>query len=165
MSYKDSPWARTLIAFDVDGIFKQDSKESDYVKGPIDPVEVLLKFHDKHFNLCCIVSPSPYYPKNKDGSSMFPIYAKEASVTMRHKNLLDAVEDTLVKPDIKLYISDNGDHKEAKKAGFIYVDVNDFKNMLSEHPSYPSNMGDLVEETFDDIKAEEEQESKYYDKI
>jgi len=154
------PWARTMIAFDVDGIFKQDSKESEYVKGPLDPTKVKVMYDDGHFNTCVIVSPSPYFPCDNAGKSLFKRYCKESSNTYRHKNLLDAVDDCMVKPDIKIYVSDNGDVAEARKAGFLYCDVKDFVAMMEGKPNYPSNMNDLVEKTFDDIKNEEEYYAK-----
>ena len=123
---------RTLIAFDVDGIFQQKEEDSQYVKGPLDPRDIEVAFNDNFNCTCMIVSPSPYYPRKNDKTSLFDRHCEWESNTMRWKNLVDCVKSCMVKPDIRIYVSDNGDVKEAKKAGFIYVDVNDFKHMMDQ---------------------------------
>jgi len=120
---------RTLICFDVDGIFEQREEESQYVKGPLDPFELRDHFCD-HDSVCMIVSPSPYFPKDINGEPLFEKHAEWESNTMRWKNLIDCQKACIVPPDIKIYVSDNGDFKEAKKAGFIYCDINDFDEMM-----------------------------------
>lgn len=119
---------KTLICFDIDGVFKQDKEESRYVNGPVDPqwVKDLLSNGD----LITLVSPSPFYPRDKDGFPMFPIFDKYPSNNYRHKNLQDSINycRTFFNPILKLYVSDNGDWKEAQKAGFVYIDAQMFAN-------------------------------------
>jgi len=157
---------RTLICFDVDGIFEQPDEESQYVKGPIDPFIVRDHFVH-HDSAVMIVSPSPYFPKDINGKPLFEKHAKWESNTMRWKNLVDCQKACMVPPDLKLYVSDNGDFKEAKKAGFIYVDVNDFEKMMYtqfhivDTPSYTrKDMNEFVKETFEEIQKGDKDETK-----
>ena len=136
---------KTIICFDVDGIFQQREEQSQYVTGPINPDYVNDNFNDKKDSICFVVSPSPYYPKGKNGEPMFSTFAQWQSNTMRWKNLVDAVDSLTVRPDVRIYVSDNGDMKEAQKAGFIYCDVMDFQKMMDEKLT-----------TFKDFPKEEE---------
>ena len=68
---------------------------------------------------------------------------------MRWKNLIDCQKACLVPPDIKIYVSDNGDFKEAQKAGFIYCDVENFEKMMYTQfhiPDTPSYKRKYLEE-------------------
>jgi len=116
---------KQIIAFDVDGIFKQDVSVSEYVDGILDAEKIDERFNDGINSKCVIVSPSPYYHK-RDGKSIWELFNKHETNDMRHQNLLDSVNSISGEIDTKIYVSDNGDYDEAKKAGFIYVDVNDF---------------------------------------
>jgi hypothetical protein len=118
-----------ILAFDIDGtlLTKEMDDEGEYMKGLI-RTEELTALSEKGFSIT-IVSPSPFYPKNKDGIPMFQMFQEWGGDTMRWKNLADA-ENYFGKADLKLYISNNGDRKEAQKAGYIYVDVNEFRDML-----------------------------------
>lgn len=105
--------------------------ESDYVRGVIN-TSSLRKLSRRA--VITMVSPSPFYPKESDGSPTFPIFANEASSTYRHSNLNDSVDyckktfgET---PTLKLYVSNNGDLEEARKAGFVYIDAVNFKEGL-----------------------------------
>ncbi len=124
----DSP-PHVLICFDTDGIFqKQDYYSKDdkiwfddaYVGGPIDPNIVkteITKFADVY-----VVSESPFYPKEKDGTPMLEIQNDQPS---RYLNLQAAYNRYWDKyeqePDAKLYVSNNGDYNEANKAEFTYI--------------------------------------------
>jgi hypothetical protein len=118
-----------LIAFDIDDTIGSKEESSEYVNGPI-PVPVLLELAKS----CVIVmvSPSPYYPKDAEGKSIFPRCCEYGSDTMRHVNLEAArqyyVNNLGMRPQLKLYVSNNGDYKEAEKAGFIYIDAVMFDN-------------------------------------
>lgn len=113
-----------LICFDTDGTIECAEENSEYISGPI-KISTLCTLQ----NYCevIIVSPSPYYPKYDDGESMFLLENEYGSDTMRHMNLLKALNRFIKahkkSPAIKLYVSNNGDYKEAQKAGFIYVDA------------------------------------------
>lgn len=129
-----------LIAFDCDGIFKcqdyysEDDKtwfEDAYVGGPIDPVIVkneITKFADVY-----VVSESPFYPKEKDGSPMLEIQNDQPS---RYLNLEAAYNKYWEKyeqePVAKLYVSDNGDYIEATKAEFTYIRHDLFMKTMEE---------------------------------
>ena len=118
-----------LICFDTDGIFqwkpwyKEDDRswfEDGYIGGPIDPEivkEEIMKFADVY-----VVSESPFYPKEEDGSPMLPVQNDEPS---RYLNLEACYNNYWEKyeqePTIKLYVSDNGDYIEATKAEFTYI--------------------------------------------
>ena len=118
-----------LICFDMDGTIECIEDKSEYISGPV-KISTLCTLA----NYCevFIVSPSPYFPKHDDGTPMFHISADYGSDTMRHVNLLRAlgvfIEAHKKSPSIKLYVSNNGDWKEAQKAGFIYVDAQMFAN-------------------------------------
>ena len=122
---------KQLIAFDVDGIFKQEQEQSEYVAGQLDAEKIDVMYNDGINSKCVIVSSSPYYPK-KNGKSLWELYAKNETNDMRYKNLLDSVSALTDNVDLKLYVSDNGDYDQAEKAGFIYVDVNDFQKIFEE---------------------------------
>ena len=123
---------KQIIAFDVDGIFKQDVSVSEYVDGILDAEKIDRLYNDGVISKCVIVSPSPYYHK-KNGKSIWELYNKHETNDMRHQNLLDSVESLDV--DVKLYVSDNEDYDQAKKAGFTYVDVNDFQKAVESNDS------------------------------
>lgn len=121
---------RILIALDNDGTIECKDESSEYVNGPI-PIavlEILNKWHT-----VVIVSPSPYYPKKPNREPLFPICAQYGSDTMRHVNLMGALNyfrstHNGLDPSLCLYVSNNGDYKEAEKAGFIYIDAKMFAN-------------------------------------
>lgn len=118
-----------LICFDTDGIFKCQDYYSEvdkvwfedaYIGGPIDPLIVkneITKFADVY-----VVSESPFYPKEEDGTSMFEIQNDQPS---RYLNLQAAYNKYWDKyeqePNAKLYVSANGDYLEATKAEFTYI--------------------------------------------
>lgn len=118
-----------LICFDTDGIFKvkdwysKDDKtwfEDAHIGGPIDPEIVrdeISKFADVY-----VVSESPFYPKEKDGKAMLTIQndqpARYLNLEASYNLYWDKYEQ---EPDIKLYVSDNGDYVEATKAEFTYI--------------------------------------------
>lgn len=117
-----------LLCFDTDGIFKcldyyseEDKKwfYQGYIEGPIDPF--IIKKLVKECEIF-IVSESPYYPKNKDGSPMFQI---QNDLPGRWLNIQESYNKYWEKynqePSAKLYISDNGDYNEATKAEFTYI--------------------------------------------
>jgi len=108
-----------LLCFDTDGVFQQPEGESKFVAGPIDPLTV------KKLEQTCeifIVSESPYYPRNKDGSPMFHI---QNDLPSRWLNIQESYniywEKYNQEPTAKLYVSNNGDYNEATKAEFTYV--------------------------------------------
>jgi len=129
-----------LIAFDTDGIFQclpyysdEDKKWFDdgYIAGPIDPVIVktkLTSIADMY-----IVSESPFYPKNPDGTPMFPVIN---DLPGRYLNITECYnrywEKYHQEPDVKLYISDNGDYSEAQKADFKYIRHDLFLRTMKE---------------------------------
>lgn len=128
MSVKDKmEIPEVLMCFDVDGIFQclpyysVEEKiwfEDAYIAGPIDPMIVRNKiFADKY-----VVSESPFYPKEPDGTPMFEVVNSEPG---RYLNLLACYNKYWEKygqePKSKLYISDNGDYNEAVKAEFTYI--------------------------------------------
>jgi len=108
-----------LLCFDTDGIFLQPEGESKFVEGPIDPI--IVKKLEKSCEIF-IVSESPYYPRNKDGTSMFQI---QNDLPSRWLNIQECYNKYWEKynqdPAAKLYISDNGDYTEATKAEFTYI--------------------------------------------
>lgn len=108
-----------LICFDTDGIFKQEEEDCQYVTGPIDPL--VVKKLQKECEIF-IVSESPYYPKNKDGTPMFQI---QNDLPGRWLNIQETYniywEKYGQEPSAKLYVSDNGDYNEAAKAEFVYI--------------------------------------------
>src|SRR3972149_4100712 len=114
-----------LIAFDIDGVLETNDEKSEYVRGPVSPFQLhVLQLNHK----VVMVSPSPYYFKNIKGESRYPIIADYGSNEMRHQNLLKAKEKYPQRDKLYLYVSDNGDYAEAKKAGFIYIDALMFAN-------------------------------------
>jgi len=123
-----------LICFDTDGIFKQPEEHSEYIEGPIDPK--WIQELEKNGVSIAIVSPSPYYPKLKDGKPMFAMHNDEDNDSLRHQNLINSRKfySTLngKEPIICLYVSNNGDWKAAQKANFIYVDVKMFANSFGD---------------------------------
>jgi hypothetical protein len=118
--------ASTLIALDTDGIFHTEEDSSEYVSGLMDVNKFVKWVEQQKMCKAITVSESPFYPKNPDGSSMFPICQGKS----RAENLEDAKKLTN-NPSIKLYVSDNGDIKEAEKADFFYVDVRLFAQLLN----------------------------------
>lgn len=122
-----------LICFDVDGIFIQ-SEQIDYVSGPINPSDIMNL--EKQGVFVTIVSPSPYFPKNSENTSLFELCNSEPENDRRHINLENSKERYFQKynrqPENCIYISDNEDYDESEKAGFVYVDVNDFVDYLSK---------------------------------
>lgn len=125
---------KTLICFDIDGVFKQKEELSQYVNGPIDPEWV--KDLNSNGDLITLVSPSPFYPKDDKGFPLWPVFAEFESNDYRHRNLLNSIEycKQFFNPILKLYVSDNGDYKEAQKAGFVYVDSQMFANAWETSP-------------------------------
>lgn len=117
-----------LFAFDVDGTLECKEEKSEYINGPV-KISTLVRL--SIYNKIVIVSPSPYYPKHSDGVSLFPIFAEYESNTYRHKNLLDA-EKSFPVDGLKIYVSDNGDHKEADKAGFIFITEKEFAKKYND---------------------------------
>jgi len=124
----------TLICFDVDGIFIQLEK-IEYISGPIQPLDV-LKLEQKGVYVT-IVSPSPYFPKNSENDSLFEICNLEQENDRRYVNLEYSKKKYFEKfnkfPIHCIYISDNEDYEQAKKSGFVYLDVNDFENILTKY--------------------------------
>lgn len=118
--------ASTVIALDTDGIFHSSEIDSGYISGPMDVQKFSKWLSTQKMCQAVTVSESPYYPKNPDGSPMFLIKSGKS----RAENLEDAVKLTN-NPSIKLYVSDNGDIKEAEKADFFYVDVRLFAQLLN----------------------------------
>jgi hypothetical protein len=63
---------------------------------------------------------------------MFLLQNKYELKSERHKNLLDSLSNYVKThkkfPPLKLYISNDQDWLEAKKAGFVYVDAQMFAN-------------------------------------
>lgn len=111
-----------LFAFDIDGTLECKEDDSEYINGPV-KLSTLdrLAIHNK----IVIVSPSPYYPKHSDGKPLYPIFAEYESDTYRHKNLLEAKSSFPVDGSY-IYVSNNGDHKEAEKAEFIFITEKEF---------------------------------------
>lgn len=118
-----------LLAFDTDGIFQcmnyysHDDKvwfEDGYIAGPIDPMKVRNEI--KPIADIYVVSESPFYPKEPDGTPMFEVINSEPG---RYLNLLASYNKYWDKygqePKVKLYVSDNGDYNEAAKAEFTYI--------------------------------------------
>lgn len=129
-----------LIAFDTDGIFKAlpyYSKEdlewfdNAYIAGPIDPL--LVKNELKPIADIYIVSESPFYPKEPDGTPMFPVLN---SLPSRYLNIIECYNSYWDKyqqePKVKLYVSDNGDYAEAQKAEFRYIRHDIFYRTMKE---------------------------------
>ncbi|PBO84872.1 MAG: hypothetical protein COA77_07220 [Thaumarchaeota archaeon] len=123
---------KQIIAFDVDGIFTQGEELSEYVLGYLDAEKINQMHNDGIDSKCVIVSPSPYYPK-RDGKSLWELFTSHETKDMRHQNLIDSVNAVSGDIDMKIYVSDNDDYDEAKKAGFIYVDVLDFYKAIEEN--------------------------------
>lgn len=111
-----------LICFDIDGTLECKEEDSQYINGPV-KLRTLERL-SKDYQIA-MVSPSPYYPKHSDGSNLYPVFAQYGSDTMRHKNLLDALK-AFPTYGVKLYVSNNGDKKEADKADFVFIDEVNF---------------------------------------
>jgi len=108
-----------LLCFDTDGIFQQKKEESEFIRGPIDPL--MVKKLEKECAIF-IVSESPFYPKNEDGSPMFEIQNKLPGRWLNIQECYNIYwERYSQEPSAKLYISDNGDYNEATKAEFTYI--------------------------------------------
>ena len=106
--------------------YETQSKQVKAFSGPLDP-RLMDKWFDVDNTIMVVVSESPYYPKTPVGDPMFPVINQGAN---REVNLRKAAEFAK-NPDLKLYVSDNGwDIKDAENAGFVYIDINDFMNML-----------------------------------
>jgi len=118
-----------VLCFDTDGIFQcldyytDDDKnwfDSAYIAGPIDPTII----RNKIVPLCdvYVVSESPFYPKNPDGTPMFQM---QNELPGRYLNITECYnrywEKYEQEPKAKLYVSDNGDYGEAMKAEFTYI--------------------------------------------
>jgi len=118
----------TFICFDTDGTLKtpEMENEGEYVKGVID--QSILEYLWNNKIAISIVSESPFYPKTEKGEPRFHVHCGKS----RAENLIDAtncyIEYIGKEPNLKLYVSDNGDYKEAEKAGFIYIDAKMFAN-------------------------------------
>ena len=103
-----------LVCLDTDGVL-----ESGNPKGPIE-IRRLEKL-ESGGAIIILVSPSPNYPK---GRNNLPLFTQIATNT-RRENLEDAakwVQGYGMDPILRLYVSDNGDWREAEDAGFIYID-------------------------------------------
>ena len=127
-----------LICFDTDGIFQwkdwypKDDKtwfEDGHIGGPIDPEIVrdeIQKFADVY-----IVSESPFFPKNRDGTPMLEILNQRPS---RYLNLQEAYNSYWDKyeqePIARLYVSDNGDYEESTKGEFTYIKHDLFMDIM-----------------------------------
>lgn len=118
-----------LICFDTDGIFRcmdyyshsdKEWFEKGYIQGPIDAADIRNKIGNVADMY--IVSESPFFPKNPDGTPIFPVFNEEPS---RYLNLSACYNEYWEKfeqePTQKWYISDNGDYHEATKAEFEYI--------------------------------------------
>lgn len=118
-----------LLCFDTDGIFKcldyysEEDKSwfgPGVIEGPIDPI--IVKDRLEKYCEIFIVSESPFFPKNEDGSSMFKL---QNELPGRWLNIQESYnkywEKYSQEPSTKLYISDNGDYNEATKAEFTYI--------------------------------------------
>lgn len=110
---------------DIDGTIESTEEKSEYVNGPIKIIHLYTLELDHKIVL---VSPSPYFPKNMKGESIYPIIADFGSGEMRYANLLKAKDVYPQRDNLYLYVSNNGDYKEAQKAGFIYIDAQMFAN-------------------------------------
>ena len=120
---------RILICFDTDGIFRCMDYYSDndktwfteaYIQGPIDAP--YLRNQIGNIADMYIVSESPFYPKNPDGSPIFPVINLQPS---RYLNITECYNHYWDKydqdPQQKWYISNNGDYIEATKSEFEYI--------------------------------------------
>lgn len=96
-----------IFAFDVDGTLETSGG----------PVTTAMLQYLARFGEVVIVSPSPHKPEG------FKVIADSS----REENLKTAggKERTL-----RFYVSDNGDSEIARKAGFAYVDREDFASMM-----------------------------------
>jgi hypothetical protein len=103
----------TLIAFDVDGTL-------DTSKGPV-PWAHVLRLAASPGIVCGIVSPSKAWPANKE-HAVRAYLVKDQNLISRRDSLLLFFSRF---PDVrlKLYVSDNRDHADARAAGFAYVDA------------------------------------------
>jgi len=100
-----------LLAFDVDGtLWTSNGKVTE---------EMLVKL-ELAGSKVVIVSPSTARPKGWDEFIDGPA---------RRDNLLKARERWPF--SVRIYVSDNGDVEEAKAAGFLYVDREDFAEMMA----------------------------------
>ncbi len=131
---------KLLIAFDVDGIFKQKEELSEYIVGQLDAEKIDRMYNDGVDSKCVIVSPSPYYPK-RDGKALWELFVNHETNDMRHQNLIDSANAISDDVDTKLYVSDNGDYDEARKSGFIYVDAVDFHQAIEENIDLEERFG------------------------
>jgi len=129
-----------LICFDTDGIFKplpyytEHDKEwfdDGYIAGPIDPQLVrnkVLPIADIY-----VVSESPFYPKNPDGTPMFPVQnnlpGRALNLTQCYNMYWDKYDQD---PKSRLYVSDNGDYSEAQKADFTYIRHDLFERTMKD---------------------------------
>ena len=68
-----------------------------------------------------IVSPSPNYPKDEEGSPLFEL----RNQLSRGENLRLSKER--YPSDLYLYVSDNGDNYISKEEGFVHVKPEDFR--------------------------------------
>lgn len=102
-----------LIAFDTDGVLETGK--------PAGPVEIRrLEKLQSDGAIIVLVSPSPNCPK---GRNNLPLFTQIATKT-RRENLEEAAKWAQgygLDPILKLYVSDNGDWREAKDAGFTYI--------------------------------------------
>jgi hypothetical protein len=99
----------TVFAFDIDGTLETSA-------GPI-PISVLEGLKCDHY--VYLVSPSAARPKG------FPIVLSSSSRVESLRQVKAMHPDT--EPDDFIYVSDNGDQREAQLAGFRYVWHNEFK--------------------------------------
>ena len=113
-----------ILCFDTDGVFYNEKEP--HVSGPVKVKDLIPLYLNSDIY---IVSESPYYPKDDEGNPIFHIQNDKPE---RYLNLKASVTEFIKwkggPPSMKLYISDNGDWREAEKAGFIYVDAKMFAN-------------------------------------
>jgi hypothetical protein len=119
---------KTLLAFDVDGVFSQTNTDLETFSGPVDPV--FVKQLEDNGYIISIVSPSPNYPKVYSEArskyiSMFPMIMSNRS---RTENLeITRLHFEKIHGEMnRFYISDNGDKKDAIRSGFIYLEPEEF---------------------------------------
>lgn len=119
---------KTLLAFDVDGVFKQTNKDLETFSGPVDP-EFVKQLEDNGY-IISIVSPSPNYPKvyNKGQAkfiSMFPMIMYNRSRT-ENLEITRLHYEKIYGQMNRIYVSDNGDKKDSERAGFVYIEPEEF---------------------------------------
>ncbi len=103
---------KLLICLDTDGTLE--------TSGGLVMVSRLLQLGAAGVKLV-VVSPSPNYPKDEEGSPLFEL----RNQLTRSENLRLSKER--YPSDLYLYVSDNGDNHISKECGFVHVHPNDFR--------------------------------------